>query len=312
MVKKGWCRTYVNAQVDRLRRMFRWAAEEETLPVTIYQALRAVESLRRGRTDARETPKVRPAAPERVEAVLPFLPPMVRAMVGFQRLTGCRPDEVCRVRPIDIDMGNPACWVYRPGSDQGQVGQHKTAHHGHERLVLIGPKAQEALRPYLGTRLEAYCFSPAESERRRGEMRRAARQTPLTPSQRARRPKARRKRAPRDHYDETSYRNAVYRACDRAFPLSEPLAPRQLDKGKREGRTAWWTRLTQEEKAEVRAWRKQRRWHPNQLRHSRATELRPYGLDLTKTVLGHSKVETTQIYAEKDLAAAMELMAKIG
>jgi integrase len=194
MVRKDWSRSYVNAQVDRVRRIFRWAAGEELLPVTVYQALRAVESLRRGRTDARETPKVRPVPPEHVEAALPYLPPMVRAMVGFQRLTGCRPDEVCRVRPLDLDMGRPACWVYRPGSDQGQHGRHKTAHHGHERLVLIGPKAQEVLRPYLGTKLDAYCFSPAESERRRSEARRDARQTPMTPSQRARRPKARRER----------------------------------------------------------------------------------------------------------------------
>jgi hypothetical protein len=29
-------------------------------------------------------------------------------------------------------------------------------------------------------------------------------------------------------------------------------------------------------------------------------------------VLGHSKVEATQLYAEKDLAAAMALVARIG
>jgi integrase len=312
MVKKGWSRTYINAQVDRVRRMFRWAAEEELLPVTVYQALRAVESLRHGRTEARETPKVRPVAPEDIEVTLPFLPRMVRAMVGFQRLTGCRPDEVCRVRPLDLDMSNPACWVYRPGSDQGQYGQHKTAHHGHERLVLIGPRAQEVLRPYLGTKVDAYCFSPAESERRRSEARRDTRRTPLTPSQSARRPKASRRRAPREHYDETSYRNAVYRACDRAFPLSEHLAPRLLDNSRRESRAAWWARLTPEEKGQVRAWRREHRWHPNQLRHSRATELRPYGLDVVKTVLGHARVETTQVYAEKDLAAAQRIVADIG
>src|SRR5262249_50701497 len=154
----------------------------------------------------------------------------------------------------------------------GEHGRHKTTHHGHERLVLIGPKAQELLRPYLGTKPDAYCFSPAESERRRSEARREARQSPLTPSQRAPRPESRRKRAPRDRYDETSYRNAVYRACDRAFPLPEYLRPRQLDNGRREARAAWWARLTAEEKVGVRAWRKRQRWHPNQLRHSRATE----------------------------------------
>jgi integrase len=238
--------------------------------------------------------------------------PVIRAMVGFQRLTGCRPDEVCRLRPIDLDRKNPVCWVYRPGSDQGQHGQHKTAHHGHERLILIGPKAQKVLTPYLDVEPNAYCFSPVESERQRSDDRRDARQSPMTPSQSARKPQARRKRAPRDHYDETSYRNAVYRACDRAFPLPANLAPRLLDNSKRESRAAWWTRLTNAEKGEVRSWRKNHRWHPNQLRHSRATDLRPFGLDVAKTVLGHTRVETTLIYAEKDLAAAMEVVSKVG
>ena len=31
-----------------------------------------------------------------------------------------------------------------------------------------------------------------------------------------------------------------------------------------------------------------------------------------ETVLGHSRVETTQIYAEKDVQAAMKLMAEVG
>jgi integrase len=240
------------------------------------------------------------------------MPAVVRAMVSFQQLTGCRPDEVCRLRPLDLDMSTPACWVYRPGSDQGEHGAHKTAHEDKDRLVLIGPRAQEVLRPYLGTKLDAYCFSPADSERRRSAERPEGRKTPLTPSQRARKPKAGRKRAPSDRYQVTSYRNAIYRACDRAFPLPEHLRPRQDEGGKKEGRTAWWARLTGEERKAVRAWRRKNRWHPNRLRHSRATELRRYGLDVVKTILGHSKVETTQIYSEKDVAAAMELMAKIG
>ena len=46
-------------------------------------------------------------------------------------------------------------------------------------------------------------------------------------------------------------------------------------------------------------------WTPNQLRHTKATELRKQlGLDVAGAVLGHSKLETTQIYAERaqDLA----------
>jgi hypothetical protein len=197
--------------------------------------------------------------------------------------------------------------VYRPGSDQGPHGTHKTAHHGQDRLILIGPRAQEVLRPFLGTRVDAYCFSPARSEADRRMEQRKNRKTPLTPSQKNRRPKRNPKRAKRDHYDVTSYRNAIYRACDRAFPPAAPLAQAA-------GETAeeWQARLTSEQQDDLRTWRREQRWHPNRLRHSRATELRSHGLDVTKTILGHTKVETTQVYAEKDLQAAMELVSKIG
>src|SRR5262249_53768352 len=39
MIHKGWARTYINAQVDRVRRMFRWAAEEELLPGSVHDNL---------------------------------------------------------------------------------------------------------------------------------------------------------------------------------------------------------------------------------------------------------------------------------
>jgi integrase len=310
MVARGWARTYVNAQTDRIRRTFRWGVEEELVPASVYEALRAVQGLRRGKCEARESERVRPLPLACVEATMPFLPPTVQAMVAFERLTGCRPSEVCILRPLDLDVSNPNCWVYRPGSDQGPEGKHKTAHHGHQRIILVGPRAQEVLKPFLGTRLDAFCFSPAKAEAARNAGRRERRMTPLWPShleRLAKKRKARRRRAPGDRYDVAGYRRAIKRACDQAFPPPEPLA-------KREGETtaAWQARLTEEQKSELERWRKAHRWHPNRLRHSRATELRRFGLDLAKTVLGHAKVETTQLYAEKDLAAAMELVSRVG
>jgi integrase len=315
MIEKGWSRKYVNAQVDRLRRMFKWAVGEELLPVSIYQNLQAVPGLRRGKTKAKDKARVKPANPDHVHAVLPYLPRPVQGMVRFQQLTGCRPTEVCLIRALDLDMSNPACWLYRPGSDQGEHGTHKTAHHGHDRAILIGPKAQEVIRPYLTTDLTAYLFRPKEATRERNEKRRAKRQTPLYPSHarhQAYKRKQRPRRAPGEHYTARVYARAIARACASAFPLPEHLSPRQLEDGKKESRTVWWERLTTEEREAVRAWRREHHWHPNQLRHSRATELRGYGLDMVKTILGHSKVETTQVYAEKDMLAAMEVVAKIG
>jgi hypothetical protein len=59
MLEKDWPRTYTNAQVDRIRRMFRWAAEEELVLGSIYQNLKTVAGLRLGKTGARETQKVK-------------------------------------------------------------------------------------------------------------------------------------------------------------------------------------------------------------------------------------------------------------
>ncbi len=40
MITRGWCRGYINKQVDRIKRMFAWASENELVSVTIYQALK--------------------------------------------------------------------------------------------------------------------------------------------------------------------------------------------------------------------------------------------------------------------------------
>jgi site-specific recombinase XerD len=54
-------------------------------------------------------------------------------------------------------------------------------------------------------------------------------------------------------------------------------------------------------------------WHPNQLRHNAATRFqRLYGLEVTRLLLGHTKVETTQIYTERDRKKALKVMRRIG
>jgi hypothetical protein len=58
MIEKGWARSYINHQVDRIRRMFRWATEEELMPATVYHALRAVRGLRKGLPGVRESKRV--------------------------------------------------------------------------------------------------------------------------------------------------------------------------------------------------------------------------------------------------------------
>ncbi|HLA84473.1 MAG TPA: hypothetical protein VJL29_06740 [Thermoguttaceae bacterium] len=161
MIAAGWCRRVVNQRIGRVKRIFKWAVSEELVPPSVNHGLQAVAGLRRGRTTARETEPVKPVPDHLVEATLPHLPAVVADMVRLQRLTGCRPMEVCILRPCDVDMSGDV-WIYRPES-------HKTEHHGRDRLICIGPKGQEILRPYLLRGKTDYCFSPVDSERRRRE-----------------------------------------------------------------------------------------------------------------------------------------------
>jgi integrase len=54
-------------------------------------------------------------------------------------------------------------------------------------------------------------------------------------------------------------------------------------------------------------------WTPNRLRHAAATEFRSkFGLEAAQVLLGHSKADTTQVYAERDLKKAADVARKIG
>jgi integrase len=302
-VATGWGRKTVNARVDRVRRVFKWAAAEELVPVTVYTALAAVPGLQKGRSPAPESEPVEPVADAAVDATLPFLNRHVRGLVEFERLTGCRPGEACRVRRCDLDTSG-AAWVYRPT-------HHKTAWRGKRRIVAVGPRAQALLKEFFTPNPDDYLFSPRRAVEEVNAARAANRKTPLYPSHlrhNAARRKATPRRAPRDRYTRVSYGQAIDRACDRAFPPTGGLA--RLPK---ESAAKWWARLTAEQRDRVKVWRKAHRWHPNQLRHSYATKARKqFGLEHAGAALGHSKMSVTEVYAERDAGLAAAVALQIG
>ncbi|MBI3467949.1 MAG: tyrosine-type recombinase/integrase [Planctomycetes bacterium] len=208
MIEAGHCRNYINSNIGRIKRVFKWGVENELVPPSVYHGLQAVGGLKRGRSDARESEPVKPVPEAFVESVLPHVSPQVAAMIRLQSLTGMRPGEVTILRGCDLDTTGKL-WSYTPAS-------HKTEHHGHTRVIYFGPRAQEVLSPWLKTDLQAYLFSPKEAEAARNAERREERQSPMTPSQANRRPKRNAKRLKRDHYDVASYRRAIARACDLA------------------------------------------------------------------------------------------------
>ena len=69
----------------------------------------------------------------------------------------------------------------------------------------------------------------------------------------------------------------------------------------------------EELKAKARAWREQHCWHPHQLRHTAATEIRrEFGIEAAQVVLGHASLNVTEVYAERNRKLAEKVMQQLG
>jgi integrase len=277
------CRRTINHRIEHIKRLFKWATSEELVPTSSYEGMRTVAGLRKGHAGTFDHPKVKPVPQEMIDAVLPFLPPQVAAMVRLQALLGTRPGEICRIRGRDIDRSG-SVWWYRidPNdiSEDGTIPIHKTANAGSAnsdsvtKRYPIGPKAQAILRGWLRSDETEYLFQPREARQLVYAQRKERRKTPMTPSQRARTPKPNPKRAPRTSYDRQSYARVIRRACDNAG-ISK--------------------------------------WHPHRLRHTCSTNVRKgFGIEAAQIYLGQEQLSTAEIYAERDIELIAQIAEKIG
>jgi integrase len=181
MVRSGLARETVNRYTTRIRQMFEWAVSEELVPERVYVGLRTVKALLAGRTDAPDHERVKPVPIAFVDAIQPCVSRHVWGMIQMGLLTGARPGEIVSMHVGDI---NPSgrIWEYVPR-------EHKMQHKGHDRVIMIGPKAQAVLREFLKPNVAAYVFSPADADQERRERLRTERKSSITPSQAARQPK---------------------------------------------------------------------------------------------------------------------------
>lgn len=200
MIDAKLSRTVINARINRIRRAFKWGVENELVPPAVLHALQAVAALRAGRSGAKETGPVRPVPEAHVAAVLQFATPQVRAMIELQQLTGMRPNEVTAIRLADIDR-TKKLWAYRPA-------RHKTEHHGIERVIYLGPKAQAVLAPFLDRPQDAYLFSPKDAVRHTRER--------LARNGNRKKRRINPKRVAGSRYTRRSYYRAIARACEKA------------------------------------------------------------------------------------------------
>jgi integrase len=286
MIREGLDRKTINGYVSIITLAFRWATAEERIAPGVFEALKALAPLKRGRSDAKEGERVRPVADAVVEETKKYLPRTIADMIDVQRLTGMRPGELVQLATGAIDTSGQV-WVYRPA-------RHKTMHLDKDREVYIGPKAQEILRRHLRAELDVPLFSPAKTVEEVHAAKRAARTTKVTKAQKRRDANRRalarfRRRPAKDHYTPTSYARAVARAVKVAFRPE---------------------RMTD---AEFKVWKCPYHWHPHQLRHNRATELRKaFGLEAARVTLGHADLATSLIYAEKDRGVGLKIAAEVG
>ena len=73
MIEAGWVRTSINRHVQRITACWKWAAENELVPVAVWTGLRSIAGLRRGRSKAKESVPVKLVPEVFVDAVQPHV-----------------------------------------------------------------------------------------------------------------------------------------------------------------------------------------------------------------------------------------------
>lgn len=280
LIKRGLARKHINHMVSRIKRVFRWASEEEVVPPGLYHRLTCVRGLYRGQFGCTEKARVKAAPIDSISALLPFLPPNIADLLLLQLYCGMRPGEACAFRMCDVDTSGPI-WLYRPQT-------HKNLWRGIEEIKAIPPIAQEIIKHNQRPDRAAYLFSPKDAaawcmaqrivgrpprktKRYPSEIRRVEKET-------ARRRRRKRKQLPGDCYDTTAYCRALSYAFDRA----------------------------------AKAGVKIQRFTPNQIRHTILTFVgQRLGQQAAQRWGGHEDMDTTAIYTERQICELVEIAHQV-
>lgn len=228
----GKTRQTVAKYMKHVLKMHKWAAYQGWISESIAQRMAYLPGL--PDDVCREAEPIRPVSDESVSAVADAAKGRIRWMIRIQRLIGCRPGELCRMRWDDIQKRN-GNWHWRPR-------KHKTKRRRKNKLYVIGPRARQLLEEW-------------EAHRRTD--------SPYVFTVKSGRPVS------RNHY-----RDAILAICDRIGI---------------------------------------ERWNPNQIRHTRATEVsEKYGAMAEAASLQHTAKVAQLVYVERDLKLAERVANEIG
>ena len=205
MIAQGHSRTGTNHNIGKIRQLFSWGVAREYVEPEMLLALKTIPPVKFGR--AHETSARGMVEDSIVDETIPHLPPQLQSMVQIQRITGMRPGEVCSMTTGQIDRSRQVWW-FRPV-------HHKTLHRGKERMIPLGPKAQELLAPWLRADPDKPLFCPKENQEDWREGRRKAGKAPLD--------SRKRKRTQPTRYTTGRYGQIIRAVClESGIPLWSP------------------------------------------------------------------------------------------
>ena len=136
-----WTRRFINQSVGRIRRMFKWAVENELVDANVLTKLQAVAPLMADRSEARDNPPRHPIDQDVIDKVRELVPERTRDLIDLFLLVGCRPGELVKLTGDMIDRATykaKGVWV-------AELKDHKTAHKGKKRVLIFNVKAQAIL-----------------------------------------------------------------------------------------------------------------------------------------------------------------------
>lgn len=176
VLRVGLSRGVANQYTGRIVRLFNWGMGKGLVRPEVVTALKGLQPLARGRSVARETPRVLPVEWATVEATLPWLAcDQLRAMVRLQWWTGCRPGQACAIRGEDVyqsgvvELGRKrltvpeGCWLWAIDAKMA----HLRGDEDREEVYPLNARAQEVLTPWL--KESGYLFATNRSERYTGQ-----------------------------------------------------------------------------------------------------------------------------------------------
>jgi integrase len=141
LIRLNWSRGYINHEIGRVIRVFRWGVTRKLVNAATIVDLRCVEALEAGRSGARETRPRLAVSPQQIAAVRELLSELHRDVVDLLLFTGARPGELYSLTTgmIDRTVDPWRC----------PLRHHKTAHRGKPRILYFNASAQPILQRYL-------------------------------------------------------------------------------------------------------------------------------------------------------------------